>query len=83
MYRVKYTLNLLPAVMPKIKEGERDDSLIELLAQAEDTDIFETKVVRDLIHYHWDNYALHVHSFGALMHMLYVINFFVYVSFVY
>ena len=49
----------------------------------EDTDIFETKVVRDLIHYHWDNYALHVHSFGALMHMLYVINFFVYVAFVY
>ena len=68
--------------MPKSKE-DGHDSLMELLANTDDLDIFDTKVVRDLLQYHWDNYALHVHSFGAAMHFLYVLTFFFYVSLVY
>lgn len=64
--------------MPKSKEHNHD-SLMELLATTDDLDIFDTKVVRDLIQYHWDNYALHVHSFGALMHLAYALTFFIYV----
>ena len=84
VYRIKYTLNLLPGV---VSRGTMKDlgeiSLMELLSDTEDLDLFDTKVVKDLIQFYWINYASHIHLFGFCIHLLYVITFFIYVSLVY
>lgn len=55
---------------------------MELLSSTEDLDIFDTKVVSDFVHFSWDNYASHVHFFGAFIHLIYVLAFFLYVHLV-
>ena len=58
-------------------------SLMELLSSTDDLDIFDTKVVNDLVHFNWDNFARHVHFFGAFIHLIYVMAFFMYVHVVF
>ena len=56
---------------------------MDLLSKSEDLDIFDTKVVSDLIKFSWQNYASHVHFFGAFIHLIYMISFFTYVGLIY
>ena len=82
VYRITYTLNLLPSVANNREEAHQI-SLMELLSKSDDLEIFDTKVVSDLIRFSWENYASHVHFFGAFIHLVYAISFFIYVSLVY
>lgn len=83
VYRIKYTLNLLPGAVVHDANGQPQVSLMELLASTDDLDIFDTKVVTDYIHFNWDNYASHVHFFGAFIHLIYVTTFSIYVHMVF
>lgn len=66
-------LNLLPNI------DESIDSLMEACGETEELEIFECKVVNDLIEFKWNQYAGKFHYIGAAFHTLYVIIFNLYV----
>ena len=47
VYKIKYTINLLPIT------GDNDTNLMDMLADTDQIDVFETKVVIDLIEFKW------------------------------
>ena len=75
LYKIQYTLNLLP----DMDLGE-DGSLMNALGDIEELEIFENKVVKDLIEFKWKQYAGKFHYMGASIHVIYVLIFNYYVS---
>jgi hypothetical protein len=57
--------------------------MMELLANIEELEIFDTKVVQDFVNFNWDHFAGHVHNFGAMIHFGYFFTFFLYVHLIY
>ena len=45
---------------------------MEIISETEEIELFNCKVVRDLIEFNWDSYAKHIHLFGAFIHCVYV-----------
>ena len=80
-YKIKYTLNLLPATTYN-KEGESVymNELMDILGETEDGEIFRTKVLQDFFDFMWNRFAKHLLYFGALIHMVYVIVFAIYTN---
>ena len=74
MYKIKYTLNILPSI------DEFEDSLMNACGETVEVEIFESKVIRDLIEFRWNKYAGKFHYIGLSIHTLYVILFNFYVS---
>lgn len=85
MYKIKYTLNLLPKVTykPGSDESTGMNELMELLGNTSELEIFRSKVIEDFFNFQWDNYAKHLHYYGASVHLVYVIMFSTYVNIVY
>ena len=57
--------------------------MMELLADIDELDVFDTKVVEDFINFNWNKFASHVHNFGAFIHLLYFFVFMIYVHLIY
>jgi hypothetical protein len=74
-YKIKYTLNMLPSVTYKNGESIMFNDFMEVMCSTEELDIFRTKVVEDFFEHQWNNYAKHLHYFGALIHLIYIILF--------
>ena len=72
-------MNLLPG----ISSGEGSFEMMDLLANVDDLEVFDTKVVEDFVNFNWEKFASHVHNFGALIHFTYFIVFMMYVHLVY
>lgn len=75
-YSITYKVNLLPSVIYNDETGEvRTGELLESIQdQGEnELEIFEAKVIQDLIDYKWNNYAYFLHYLGAGMHLFYII----------
>ena len=47
VYKIKYILNVLPNI------DESQDSLMEAIAETDELEIFENKVLRDFIDFKW------------------------------
>jgi hypothetical protein len=75
LYKIKYTLNLLPD-MDYVEDG----SLMNAFGDVEELEIFDNKVVKDLIEFKWNQYAGKFHYIGATIHVIYVLIFNYYVS---
>jgi hypothetical protein len=54
-----------------------------MLGESKELSIFDTKIVKDLYEFNWNNYAKHVHYLGATIHFIYFISYIVYVDRVY
>lgn len=67
-------MNLLPDV------DEDDMLLIKAIANAEDLEIFKTKVVQDVINYKWGRFASNIHWFGWIIHIIYIVVLQIYIS---
>jgi hypothetical protein len=82
MFKLKYTLNLLPGVTyePGSDESTTMSDLLEELCNSDELDIFRTDVVIDLFQFSWDKYAKHLHYYGISVHFLYVIFFTIYID---
>ena len=50
VYRVKYTLNLLPSV-------ENADQIMDIIGVSENFDLFDTEVIKGMIEYKWNTFA--------------------------
>lgn len=87
VYKIKYSANLLPTVGEHFElDGSlvrQDVSLMGLLCESEELEIFDQKVIEDIINFKWDNYARNWHYTGAVMHLFYVTVFTIYIYSVY
>jgi hypothetical protein len=83
LYKIKYTLNILPSVMFKKDVCMGANTLMETLGESLEQTIFETKIIEDFYDFQWNSYAKHLHMYGAIVHFVYVFLFVFYVSQVY
>jgi hypothetical protein len=75
IYKIKYTLNLLPSI------SEDKDSLMTALGETNELKILSTKVIRDVLEFRWNTYAYKFHYIGLFIHVIYVLVFNIYVSY--
>ena len=76
-YKIKYTVNLLPAI------DEEDESIMDILGETDNIDVFHASVVKGLLDFKWTKYASRVHKLSAVIHILYIILFLIYVDRIY
>ena len=48
---------------------------MDLFGETEQIEVFQTKVVQDLIRFKWTSYGRKVHQLAAIVHLTYVITF--------
>jgi hypothetical protein len=82
-YKIKYTLNMLPAVIYDGEECLGVNDILEALGGTDEQIIFDSKIVQDFYEFQWENYAMHIHYFGAFIHFIYLIVFSAYVNDIY
>ena len=75
IYKIKYTLNLLPGT------SEDKDSLMNALGETNELKILSSKVVRDVLEFRWNKYAYKFHYIGLFIHVIYLVVFNIYVSY--
>jgi hypothetical protein len=81
--KVVYTINLLQQSGLYIQDGEKvneEVSLMQLCAETDELEIFETDALKDIIDYKWNCYGRRHHMLGMATHMLYTAMINIYVS---
>ena len=78
IFKIKYTINLLPSM--DIDDGL---SLMDLLGDTNQIDILKTKAVQDIINFKWNAYGKKIHYLSAIMHMIYVTMFLLFLNYHY
>jgi hypothetical protein len=81
--KIQYKINLLMQsgmYMSKNEIVNADVSLMELCADTEELEIFETEAMKDIIDFKWNVYGRSHHYLGMTMHMLYSLMINIYVS---
>jgi len=72
IYKIKYSVNLLPQIGQCMNEkGEfinEDIPLMELCSNAEELEVFESEALMQLIHYKWNKFGKNHHLIGCIMH---------------
>jgi hypothetical protein len=87
VYKIKYSINMLPSIAEYIVEQEdgtyecenEDVSLVSLFQETEEVCIFEASCIKEVIEYKWTVYGRRFHAFGFLMHIVYVVALNIYV----
>jgi len=93
IYKIKYQINLL-ATIGEHKIEDPDDpnsyiwinygnSLMRLVADSEEMEIFNSEKFNHLIEYKWNQYGQKHHLFGSFMHAVYTFSMIVYIFKVY
>lgn len=77
VYKIKYTLNLLPSML------EQDGRLIPALAASEELDIFNCSAVKELLQFKWKAHAEKRQLLGATIHVIYICTLIAYIQTVY
>lgn len=57
--------------------------MLDAIGDTTEDTIFDTKIVQDFYNFQWDSYAIYIHMFGFVNHVLYVLAFFLYVNEIY
>ena len=82
IYKLNYTINLLPLVTSHLQmRANKDKDIVEtwvntdydvldLLTKTNEWSVFKTKAVKDLIKFKWDAYCFNFHLLGFLNHMV-------------
>ena len=60
-----------------------DGSLMAILDECEEMEIFDTVAIKEIIQYKWDNFAKSWHLVGAFFHLFYIVSLSVYIFEVY
>jgi hypothetical protein len=72
-YKIKYSVNFLPAATFVNGQSEKLKELMESLSSTEELTVFDTDIVRDFIEYQWITYAKSVHLLGGFNHFIYCV----------
>jgi maltodextrin utilization protein YvdJ len=68
-YKISYQMNILTMMTESDDKGL---SLMHVLANSNELEIFETDLVKDVIDYKWYTYAIYIHTLAAIVHASYV-----------
>lgn len=74
VFKIKYKANILPMVC------EDNGRLTNAIAESEELAIFQTELVKDLIDYKWQVFALRQHTIGLVFHLTYVLALLYYIN---
>ena len=92
MYKIKYSINMMPIVAEHIEKYEVEEnkyeetiefegvSLSNLFIDSDELEIFDTPCIQEVIQYKWDTYGMRFHIFGFIMHLVYVVIINIYVA---
>lgn len=91
VYKIRYSVNLLPQVGFHIRQNmdgalenvNPDVGFMQLLNESPELEIFATETITQLLDFKWREYALTFHKIGCLMQIFYVIMMFVYINSIY
>ncbi len=61
----------------------QEEDLITAIAESEELKIFESEVVREMIDYKWEKFALAQIRIGAIVHFVYVVMLVLYVKLIF
>ena len=75
--KIKYSVNSLPMMNNK---DIYESNLMESMGSTTQTEIFQTKAVKEFINYKWNHYGKKVHYISATFHFLYVVSFLLYLN---
>lgn len=86
--KIKYSINLMLQCGMYIKENKNgpseifnpDISLMNLFADTEELEMFDTDTIQNIIEYKWTMYGRQHHFLGMAMHMFYTMMLTVYVN---
>lgn len=77
IYKIKYSVDLLPQIGQHFHVDGNDQyfmnsniHLMELCADKDELEIFDTATLSQLIHYKWENFGLRHHLIGCEMHLI-------------
>lgn len=82
-FKIRYTLNLLPAATYEENASGGVSDLLEVLAESEEQSIFDSKIVKDFYDFQWNTFAFKIHFFGFMQHLIYLVLFVAYIDRVY
>ena len=92
MYKVLYTINLLPVIGSYVEIDQQtgkkilvNDQIdfISMIGDIDEVEIFRAESIIELIKYKWDNYGFMWHFVGVIMHIIYLITITIFVKNVY
>ena len=99
IYKIKYTLNMLPFVgvymnkiydirkgpdhPPTLELANEDVNILAICAESDEIEMFETESLQDLIEFKWNAFARNWHMFGFTIHFVYIFFLFSYTNIVY
>lgn len=77
IYKIKYSVNLLPQIGQHFNcEGNKETytnsevKLMEICAESDELEIFDTETLSQVIQYKWENNGLRHHLIGCVMHLI-------------
>ena len=90
IYKIKYTINLLPNIGLHIVTGQdgkkeivKGSPLLKSVANSEELDIFNTKLIKDYIKFKWEGQGMRHHLVGTIFHFIQIVILIIYVYNVY
>jgi hypothetical protein len=82
-YKIKYTLNILPASTYENGVCENVNELMDSLGATTELSVFDTNVVKDFYEFQWRTYAKPIHYMSAINHFFYVLFTAIYINEIY
>jgi hypothetical protein len=81
IYKIKYSINLLPQIGAHIladsvgdeKQTKRlmnqDIAFMNIIAKTDELEVFNTHAMTDIINFKWDTYGMRMHVVSCMLHM--------------
>ena len=95
IFKIKYSINLLPQIGTHILLEEQHDgqktkrlmnqdvNFMRIVSQSSELEIFNTLSLKDLIDFKWNQFGMRHHLVGCMMHMCQIGILIFYVIFIY
>jgi hypothetical protein len=78
-YKIKYTICMLPSLV----DSESGMSIMDVLSQTSQYEVFSTVPIQNIIEYKWNAYSFKFHILFAIIHSVYLGVFVNYINEVY
>lgn len=94
IFKIKYTINLLPQIGTHLEVTEEDGVLnsvlmngetnfMRIISLSDELDIFNALSLCDLIEFKWNQFGMRHHLVGCMMHMIQIVILIIYVDYIY
>jgi hypothetical protein len=95
VYKIKYSINLLPLIGTHIDVHEDENGVhkkqllnddvqwMRLIENSEEIDIYNTEAIKPLIDFKWNQFGKRHHVYSIIVHFIHVLFVIFYVNYVY